>query len=232
MNAPLPLHALPGAFARTASCRLPTPYGEFRLHGFADAEAAAGAHEHAALSLGELADGRPVLARLHSECLTGDAFHSLKCDCGAQLQQALRTIAAEGRGVLLYLRQEGRGIGLVDKIRAYALQDGGADTVDANRRLGLPDDARDYRVAQRMLAALGVDRVRLLTNNPDKVAALRALGIEVSERLAHEAGRTPQNRAYLQTKAERMGHWLAEPAAAPSRPVPPPTDHHVTGVPS
>lgn len=231
MNAPLPLHALPGAFARTASCRLPTAHGEFRLHGFADTAAGGpDTREHAALSLGDIADGRPVLARLHSECLTGDAFHSLKCDCGAQLQHGLRAIAAEGRGVLLYLRQEGRGIGLVDKIRAYALQDEGADTVDANRRLGLPDDARDYRVAQRMLATLGVARVRLLTNNPAKVAALRALGIEVSERLALEVGRSAHNRAYLQTKALRMGHWLAQaPTPDPALPFP---ETPATGVPS
>ena len=218
-------HAAP--FARSASCRLPTAHGSFRLHGFADT---AGGPEHAALSLGELADGAPVLTRLHSECLTGDAFHSLKCDCGAQLQHALRAIAAEGRGVLLYLRQEGRGIGLVDKIRAYALQDAGADTVDANRRLGLPDDARDYRVARRMLDALGVARVRLLTNNPAKVAALRALGVEVSERLPLEVGRSAHNQAYLRTKAARMGHWLTD-GPAPGALVFP-SEIPLTGVPS
>ncbi len=149
--------------------------------------------------------------------LTGDAFHSLKCDCGAQLDHALQAIAREGRGVLLYLRQEGRGIGLVNKVRAYALQDAGADTVDANRRLGLPDVARDYRVAARMLAALGVRRVRLLTNNPAKVAALQTLGVDVTEHLAHQVGRSPHNTGYLQAKAERMGHWLPGGQPAPGR---------------
>jgi GTP cyclohydrolase II len=207
------------AFARRASCRLPTAHGTFRLHAFSDAAPIGEARpEHAALTFGDVAGGAPVLARLHSECLTGDAFHSLKCDCGPQLQHALRRIAQEGRGVLLYLRQEGRGIGLVDKVRAYALQDRGADTVDANRRLGLPDDARDYEPAARMLGALGVASVRLLTNNPDKVSALRALGIAVAERLPHDVGRSAHNQAYLQTKAARMGHWLLSGTADPTLP--------------
>lgn len=154
-----------------------------------------------------------MLTRLHSECLTGDAFGSLKCDCGQQLDAALQALATAGRGVLLYLRQEGRGIGLIDKIRAYALQQAGADTVEANRLLGLPDDARDYRIAGQWLDQLGVRQVRLLTNNPLKVAALQALHIEVVERVPLQVAAGPHNQHYLATKARRMGHWLAGPAA-------------------
>ena len=186
------------------SCRLPTQWGEFKLHGLVDAR---GSGEHAAMSLGRLDDGAPVLTRLHSECLTGDTLYSLKCDCGEQLQASLRAIAVEGRGVLLYLRQEGRGIGLVNKIRAYALQQAGADTVEANRLLGLPDDARDYTVAASMLRQLGVQQVRLLTNNPAKVDALQRLGIEVVERLSLHMPTNPHNQGYLQTKSSRMGHY-------------------------
>lgn len=214
MNAPLRPADMAGPDADPAtdtpalfyggSCRLPTEMGEFRLHGFRDATG----REHAALTAGAIDDGQPVLTRLHSECLTGDTLYSLKCDCGPQLQAAQQAIATEGRGVLLYLRQEGRGIGLVDKIRAYALQDAGADTVDANRRLGLPDDARDYRVAAEMLKILGVSSVRLLTNNPAKVKALSDLGVSVAERLPLRAGENPHNSNYLLTKALRMGHWL------------------------
>ena len=191
----------PGALV---SCRLPTHWGEFNLHGLVDAHSGG---EHAAMSLGVLDDGQPVLTRLHSECLTGDTLYSLKCDCGAQLEASLQAIAEAGRGVLLYLRQEGRGIGLVNKIRAYALQQAGADTVEANRLLGLPDDARDYTVAADMLGQLGVRRVRLLTNNPAKVAALQRLGIEVVERLSLHMPPNPHNRGYLQTKSRRMGHY-------------------------
>lgn len=186
------------------TCRLPTAWGEFELHGMIDPSTG---HEHAALSMGPIADGMPVLTRVHSECLTGDTLFSLKCDCGPQLQGGLRAIAAEGRGVLLYLRQEGRGIGLVNKIRAYALQQAGADTVEANRLLGLPDDARDYAVAAALLDKLGVRAVKLLTNNPAKVEALQALGIEVAERVPLRTPSNRHNRAYLQTKTERMGHW-------------------------
>ena len=194
----------------TASCNLDTEFGRFVLHGFK--EAATGL-EHAALAVGKLATGEPVLTRLHSECLTGDAFHSLHCDCGKQLQAALAAIAAEGRGVLLYLRQEGRGIGLLNKIRAYQLQEEGADTVDANRMLGLPDDARDYGFAAGMLARMGVGKVRLLTNNPAKVNALVAHGIDVVERLPLEVGKTRRNAAYMATKAARMNHLLGVRAA-------------------
>ncbi|MEY4560893.1 MAG: hypothetical protein RLZZ618_170 [Pseudomonadota bacterium] len=193
------------ALSSLISCWLPTALGEFQLHGHVDDKG----HEHAALSMGVVNDGEPVLTRLHSECLTGDTLFSLKCDCGSQLNAAMQAIAAEGRGVLLYLRQEGRGIGLVNKIRAYALQQAGADTVDANRLLGLPDDSREYGTARDMLFALGVQRVKLLTNNPAKVDALQALGIEVTERLPHAGGRNEHNERYLQTKSERMGHWAA-----------------------
>jgi len=163
--------------------------------------------EHVALLLGAPA-GQPPLVRVHSECLTGDAFGSLKCDCGPQLDAALARIAGAGWGILLYLRQEGRGIGLVNKLRAYALQDQGFDTVDANLRLGFQDDERDFAVAARMLAKLGQDRVRLLTNNPLKVAALEQLGIAIAERVPLQAGEGEHNRAYLATKRDRSGHQL------------------------
>ena len=165
------------------------------------------AGEHVALVIGD-PDGRPPLVRLHSECLTGDAFGSLKCDCGPQLDAALARIAAEGWGILLYLRQEGRGIGLVNKLRAYALQDQGFDTVDANLRLGFAIDARDFSTAARMLRLLGQERVRLLTNNPAKVAALQREGVEVVERLPLVLPANPHNAGYLATKRLRTGHLL------------------------
>jgi GTP cyclohydrolase II len=146
--------------------------------------------------------------RLHSECLTGDVFGSLKCDCGPQLREALRIIGDAGGGVLLYLRQEGRGIGLANKIRAYSLQDRGLDTVDANRRLGFADDEREYAHAAAMLRALGVDRARLLTNNPDKVKGLEGAGIAVTERVAHQMPANPHNADYLATKRKKSGHLL------------------------
>jgi GTP cyclohydrolase II len=187
----------------TASTRLMTAFGEFALHGFRDPRTGS---EHAALVLGDVGDTAPVLTRMHSECLTGDGLFSLQCDCGAQLRRSLQLIAQEKRGVLLYLRQEGRGIGLVNKIRAYELQRAGRDTVDANRALGLPDDARDYRMAADMLRRLDVRQVRLLTNNPAKIAALVSQGIDVVERVALHAGHTPFNSAYMATKRQRMGH--------------------------
>ena len=165
--------------------------------------------EHVALVVGAFG-GKPPLVRLHSECLTGDVFGSLKCDCGPQLKEALHIIGRNGGGVLLYLRQEGRGIGLANKIRAYALQDRGLDTVDANRRLGFVDDARDYGHAAAMLRALGIDEVRLLTNNPDKVAGLEASGIKVVERVAHQMPANPHNADYLATKRDRSGHLLTD----------------------
>ena len=164
--------------------------------------------EHVALVIGAFG-GKPPLVRLHSECLTGDVFGSLKCDCGPQLKEALRIIGAAHGGVLLYLRQEGRGIGLANKVRAYSLQDRGLDTVDANQRLGFSDDERDYGHAASMLRALGIDRVRLLTNNPDKVAGLAAAGIDVTERVSHQMPANPHNADYLATKRKKSGHLLA-----------------------
>ena len=176
--------------------------GEAQVVAFRDA---ATGEEHVALIIGSFG-GQPPLVRLHSECLTGDVFGSLKCDCGPQLHAALRLIAASSGGVLLYLRQEGRGIGLANKIRAYQLQDRGLDTVDANRRLGFPDDMRDYGMAAAMLRALGIDAVRLLTNNPAKLAGLEQAGIRVVERVAHHMPVNPHNADYLATKRERSGH--------------------------
>ena len=168
--------------------------------------------EHVALVLGTQTSEREPLVRLHSECLTGDVLGSLKCDCGPQLDAALAQMAQEanagGWGVLLYLRQEGRGIGLINKLRAYELQDQGFDTVDANERLGLPSEARDFPVAARMLDLLGVTRLRLLTNNPQKVATLAALGLDVIERVAHQLPANPHNARYLATKRDRTGHLL------------------------
>ena len=165
----------------------------------------ASGEEHVALVVGAFG-GQPPLIRLHSECLTGDVFGSLKCDCGPQLQEALRILGAAGGGVLLYLRQEGRGIGLANKLRAYALQDRGLDTVDANRRLGFADDERNYGMAAAILRALGIDRVRLLTNNPNKVAGLEREGISVVERVAHHMPTNPHNADYIATKKKRSGH--------------------------
>ena len=165
----------------------------------------ASGEDHVALVIGTFA-GEPPLVRLHSECLTGDVFGSLKCDCGPQLKHALRLIGDAGGGVLLYLRQEGRGIGLANKLRAYQLQDRGLDTVDANRRLGFADDERDYRMAAAMLRALGIDRVRLLTNNPAKVAGLEREGIAVTARIAHHMPTNPHNADYIATKKSRSGH--------------------------
>ena len=163
--------------------------------------------EHVALVVGAFG-GKPPLVRLHSECLTGDVFGSLKCDCGPQLKEALNIIGNSGGGVLLYLRQEGRGIGLANKIRAYSLQDRGLDTVDANQRLGFADDERDYGHAAAMLRALGIDEVRLLTNNPGKVAGLEAAGIKVAERVPHHMPANPHNADYLATKRKKSGHLL------------------------
>ncbi|MFL6844845.1 MAG: GTP cyclohydrolase II [Allosphingosinicella sp.] len=185
--------------------RLPTRYSEqAEIVAFRSDEDGA---EHVALLIGA-PTGQPPLVRLHSECLTGDVLGSLKCDCGPQLDGALAAIAAAGWGILLYLRQEGRGIGLVNKLRAYALQDQGFDTVDANLRLGFADDERDFTVAARMLAALALDEIRLLTNNPRKVAGLEAAGIRVAEQVPLAAGDNAHNRAYLETKRTRSGHTL------------------------
>ena len=168
--------------------------------------------EHVALVIGAQDGDRPPLVRLHSECLTGDLLGSLKCDCGPQLDAAIEAMAAEaaqgGWGVLLYLRQEGRGIGLINKLRAYELQDQGFDTVDANNRLGLPSEARDFPVAARMLGLMGVRAIRLMTNNPAKVAALQSEGVDVAERVPHQLPPNPHNARYLATKRDRTGHLL------------------------
>lgn len=189
------------------SCKLPTRWGEFEMHGFQDSETQ---KEHIALSMGDVGTQAPVLARVHSECLTGDALFSLRCDCGAQLQHGLEAIAKEGRGVLLYLKQEGRGIGLLNKVKAYKLQDAGADTVEANEHLGFDADLRDYSICQSILAHLGITQLRLMTNNPVKVSALENLGVEVVERLAIMTGRTTHNEKYLDTKAGKLGHLLSD----------------------
>ncbi|TAK47328.1 MAG: GTP cyclohydrolase II [Xanthobacteraceae bacterium] len=187
-----------------ASSKLPTRWGTYTAFAFVDDAG----KEHLLLAMGDVANGEPMLARIHSECLTGDALFSLRCDCGHQLRSALARIGDEGRGVLLYLRQEGRGIGLHNKIRAYDLQDRGVDTVDANMWLGFDADARDYGICKPMLDHVGAHRLRLMTNNPAKMAAMRDLGIEVLERIALPVGRNPHNEAYLETKARRMGHLL------------------------
>jgi GTP cyclohydrolase II len=188
-----------------ASSKLPTPFGEFMLHGFEDSETG---QEHVAITLGDVTDGEPVLCRVHSECLTGDALFSMRCDCGAQLQTALQRISEEGRGMILYLRQEGRGIGLINKVRAYELQDQGADTVEANERLGFDADLRDYTICKTMFGHFKITQVHLMTNNPVKITALTKLGIEVLDRQPLQTGHNDHNAKYLATKAGKLGHLL------------------------
>lgn len=185
-----------------ASTKLPTEFAEFELVGFTDRSD----KEHVALVLGVVDDGAPVLTRVHSECLTGDALFSQRCDCGPQLEAAMAKVAAEGRGIIVYLRQEGRGIGLINKIKAYAEQDKGLDTVEANEILGFEADAREYDIAAAMLTALGVTEVRLMTNNPQKLSALAEFGVKVVERVPHITAGTPHNKNYLATKSEKFGH--------------------------
>ncbi|WP_026244524.1 GTP cyclohydrolase II [Dasania marina] len=187
------------------SSKLPTQWAVFDMHGFEDV---ANDKEHIVLTLGDVADGEPVLARVHSECLTGDALFSLRCDCGSQLQAALQKIAEEGRGVLLYLRQEGRGIGLLNKIKAYKLQDAGADTVEANEQLGFGADMRNYGICTEMLRHLGIKSLRLMTNNPRKVNALTEQGLIIAERIPLQTGQNPHNAHYLATKAGKLGHLM------------------------
>ncbi|MEV5613304.1 bifunctional 3,4-dihydroxy-2-butanone-4-phosphate synthase/GTP cyclohydrolase II [Streptomyces sp. NPDC052225] len=197
---------------REATVQLPTAFGEFTAYGY---RSTVDGVEHVALVHGEIGDGQDVLARIHSECLTGDVFHSLRCDCGPQLEESMRRIVEEGRGVVVYLRgHEGRGIGLLSKLRAYELQERGRDTLDANLELGLPADARDYAAGAQILADLGVHALRLLTNNPDKVDALTRHGLDVTAREPMPVTAGEHNLRYLRTKRDRMGHdlpWLDAP---------------------
>ena len=192
---------------RTAEADLPTRYGGFRVYAY---ESVLDGESHIAVVRGEIGDGRDVLVRVHSRCLTGDVFHSARCDCGDQLESALRRIAAEGRGVLLYLNQEGRGIGISNKIKAYALQDQGYDTVEANERLGFKPDQRDYGIGAQVLGDLGVRSMRLLTNNPRKFVGLEGYGLSVSETVSIEIAPSDSTRRYLKTKKEKLGHRLTK----------------------
>jgi 3,4-dihydroxy 2-butanone 4-phosphate synthase/GTP cyclohydrolase II len=190
---------------KIAEANLPTGYGSFRIHAY---ESGVDGEHHVALVMGEWNPEDPVLVRVHSQCLTGDIFSSSRCDCGDQLHRALEMISAEGRGVLLYLRQEGRGIGLVHKIMAYALQDKGNDTVEANLALGFKADQRDYGIGAQILAELGVRQMRLMTNNPRKFVGLEGYGLAIAERVSIEVPANEANRRYLKTKKEKLGHLL------------------------
>lgn len=196
------------AVLRTATTRLPTRWATFQAHLYRELGHPEAPQDHLALALGGLDEGTPLLVRLHSECLTGDALGSVRCDCGRQLKRSLSAIAGEGRGLLVYLRQEGRGIGLFHKLRAYELQDGGVDTVEANHQLGLPADLREYGVAARILEDLGVSRVRLLTNNPAKASGLREHGIEVVEEIPLRVPVHEETAHYLEAKRSKLGHRL------------------------
>ena len=191
---------------RVASAKLPTDFGDFRIFAF---ESLVDKQTHVAMVYGEIGDGKNILVRVHSQCLTGDVLHSVRCDCGAQLDAALEKIATEGRGVLLYLHQEGRGIGLANKIRAYELQDEGFDTVEANERLGFKADQRDYGVGVQILRDLGVRSMRLLSNNPRKLVGIEGYGLSVSEWLPLEIPASESTRRYLKTKKEKLGHKLS-----------------------
>jgi 3,4-dihydroxy 2-butanone 4-phosphate synthase/GTP cyclohydrolase II len=191
---------------RVAVANLPTRYGEFRVHAF---DNDLDRQTHLALVCGDLTDGKDVLVRVHSQCLTGDVLQSVRCDCGAQLDTAMQRIAAEGRGVLLYLNQEGRGIGLANKIRAYELQDEGFDTVEANERLGFKADQRDYGMGVQILRELGIRSMRLLSNNPRKLVGIEGYGLSVTEWLPLEIPASDSTRRYLKTKKDKLGHKLS-----------------------
>ena len=190
---------------RVAEARLPSKYGEFKIVAY---RSAVDPGEHIALTIGDWTENDPVLSRIHSECLTGDVFGSLRCDCGEQMDLALQTLGQAGTGALLYMRQEGRGIGLHNKIKAYSLQDTGLDTVDANKELGFDSDLRHYDIAAQMLLDLGIKKIRLLTNNPKKVVGLTGLGVEIVDRVEIEVPPNDENLDYLETKKTRMGHFL------------------------
>jgi 3,4-dihydroxy 2-butanone 4-phosphate synthase/GTP cyclohydrolase II len=194
-----------GLVRRVAAAKLPTEFGQFQMYGF---ESLIDHKTHVALVRGELGDGKTVMVRVHSQCLTGDVFHSARCDCGLQLHRAMERIAQEGRGVLLYLNQEGRGIGLANKIRAYELQDQGYDTVEANERLGFKADQRDYGIGAQILRDLGVRSMRLLTNNPRKFVGLEGYGLSVAESIPIEIPPSEHTRKYLRVKKEKLGHKL------------------------
>ena len=200
-----PHHAPVKTIERVATARLPTEYGEFRIIGY---RSLTSDEEFVALVRGELRADRPTLVRIHSQCLTGDVFGSVKCDCGRQLHAAMRLIASEGCGVIVYQQQEGRGIGIINKIRAYALQDAGADTIEANKRLGLEVDLRQYEQCAEILLDLGLGQVRVMSNNPEKIRALEASGLEIVARVALELPPTDAAANYLRTKKEKMGHLL------------------------
>ena len=191
---------------RVATAALPTEHGEFQIYAY---DSALEGETHVALVRGDVGDGRDIMVRVHSKCLTGDVFHSARCDCGTQLHTAMQRIAAEGRGILLYLHQEGRGIGLANKIRAYALQDEGLDTVEANERLGFKADQRDYGIGAQILRDLGVHTMRLLTNNPRKFVGLQGYGLAVSSTLPLEIPASDTTRRYLKVKKEKLGHRLS-----------------------
>jgi GTP cyclohydrolase II len=203
----MPHSTLPLVVSKVAEADFPTEFAHFRIYGF-EGKGGVGREEAIALVLGSVTDPEPMLLRVHSQCLTGDVFHSLRCDCRAQLELALEAIANAKRGMVIYEKKEGRGIGLLNKLRAYELQDAGADTVEANEQLGFEADLRHYQMPGEILKYFGVKQVRLMTNNPDKMSALEAFGIQVVERVPCQVQRDTHNSRYLKTKKKRFGHLL------------------------